>query len=170
MTGKLFGWAAWMVAAAAWAQSSAPATVPPKTPPAQPIPFNHKTHAAAGLTCLGCHTIAAPGDLAGFPGAAFCLGCHDTVKKDSTAIQTLKAFAGERKPIPWVRIYKLPGFVYFSHQVHHKQGHVACEVCHGPVADRDIVVREKSVAMADCMKCHDQYKAPNGCDLCHDSH
>jgi glucose dehydrogenase len=31
-------------------------------------------------------------------------------------------------------------------------------------------VQEKSTAMAECMKCHDQYKAPNGCDLCHDSH
>ena len=110
-----------------------------KAPPAQPIPFNHKVHAAAGLTCLGCHTIAAPGDLAGLPGAAFCMGCHDTIKKDSPAIQTLKAFASERKPIPWVRVYKLPGFVYFSHQVHHKQARVECAVCHGPVADRNII-------------------------------
>jgi len=163
MIGKLFACLAW-TAAAGWAQPSA------KAPPAQPIPFNHKAHTAAGLTCLGCHTIAAPGDLAGFPGAAFCMGCHDTVKKDSPTIQTLKAFASERKPIPWVRVYKLPGFVYFSHQVHHKQARVECAVCHGPVADRTILAQEKSTSMADCMKCHDQYKAPNGCDLCHDSH
>jgi hypothetical protein len=115
VTGKLF--AAWMVAGALCAQTSTPANLPPKAAPAQPIPFNHKLHAAAGLTCLGCHTIAAPGDLAGFPGATFCMGCHNTVQKDSPAIQTLKAFAGERKPIPWVRVYKLPGFLYFSHQV-----------------------------------------------------
>jgi hypothetical protein len=163
MIGRLFACLAW-TAAAAWAQP------PAKAPPAQPIPFNHKAHAAAGLTCLGCHTIAAPGDLAGFPGAVFCMGCHNTVKKNSPAIQTLKAFASERKPIPWARVYKLPGFVYFSHQVHHKQARVGCAVCHGPVADRNIIAQEKSTAMAACMKCHDQYKAPNGCDLCHDSH
>ena len=131
MIGKLFTCAAWMVAATAWAQSSVAPTLPPKAPPVQPIPFNHKVHAAAGLTCLGCHTIAAPGDLAGIPGAAFCMGCHHTVKKDSPLIQTLKAFASERKPIPWVRVYKLPGFVYFSHQVHHKRARVECAVCHG---------------------------------------
>jgi hypothetical protein len=167
--GKLFAWAVWIIAAAAWAQSSTPAPVTPKPTPAQPIPFNHKVHMASGLTCLGCHTIAAPGDLAGLPAATYCMGCHDTVKKDSPAIRTLKTFADERKPIPWVRVYKLPGFVYFSHQVHHKRARIECAVCHGPVADRNIIAQEKSTAMVDCMKCHDQYKAPNGCDLCHDA-
>ncbi len=163
MIGQLFACLAWTVAAA-WAQT------PAKAPPAQPIPFNHQVHAAAGLTCLGCHTIAAPGDLAGLPGASFCMGCHDTIKKDSPAIQTLTAFASDRKPIPWVRVYKLPGFVYFSHQVHYKEAHVDCAVCHGPVAERTVIRQERSTAMADCMKCHDEQKAPNGCDLCHDSH
>ena len=170
MMGKLFAWAVWMVAAAAWAQSSTPAVISSKAAPTQPIPFNHKVHTAAGLTCLTCHNIAAPGDLAGLPAATFCMGCHETVKKDSPAIQSLKAFATERKPIPWVRVYKLPGFVYFSHQVHHKQARIECAVCHGPVADRSIIAQEKSIAMVDCMKCHDQYKASNRCDLCHDSH
>jgi len=159
-----------MVAGAVCAQTSARATLPAKSAPIQPIPFNHKVHSAAGLACLGCHPIASPGDLAGFPGAVFCMGCHNTVKKDSPAIQTLKAFVGERKPIPWVRVYKLPGFVYFSHLVHHKQARVECAVCHGPVAERNIMVQERATSMAECMKCHDHYKASNGCDLCHDSH
>jgi hypothetical protein len=163
MIGQLFACLAWTVAVA-WAQP------PAKAPPAQPIPFNHKVHATAGLTCLGCHTIAAPGDLAGLPGASFCMGCHDTIKKDSPAIQTLTAFAGDRKPIPWVRVYRLPGFVYFSHHVHYKEAHVECAVCHGPVAERTVIRQEKSTAMADCMKCHDEQKAANGCDVCHDSH
>jgi len=135
---KLFAWAVWMVAAAAWAQSSPPAVISSKTAPTQPIPFNHKVHAAAGLTCLGCHAIAAPGDLAGLPAATFCMGCHETVKKDSPAI-------------------------------HYKQARIECAVCHGPVAERSVIAQEKSTAMVDCMKCHDQYKAPNGCDLCHDA-
>jgi hypothetical protein len=163
MIGRLFACLAW-TSAAAWAQP------PAKAPPAQPIPFTHKVHATAGLTCLGCHTIAAPGDLAGLPGASFCMGCHDTIKKDSPAIQTLTAFAGDRKPIPWARVYKLPGSVYFSHQVHYKEAHVECAVCHGPVAERTVIRQERSTAMADCMKCHDEQKAANECDLCHDSH
>ena len=169
MTGRLFACVA-ATAVVLWAQSSAPANPPAKTPAAQPIPFNHKVHVAAGLTCVGCHRIAAPGDLAGFPDPAFCMGCHNTIQKDSPAIQALKSFATERKPIPWVRIYKLPGFVYFSHQVHYQQAQVECSACHGPVAERNVIVPEKSTSMAECMKCHDQRRAPNGCDVCHDSH
>ena len=163
MIGRLFACLAWTAAAAG-------AQPPAKAPRAQPIPFNHKVHVAAGLTCVGCHRIAAPGDLAGLPDPAFCMGCHNTIKKDSPAIQTLQAFATDRQPTPWVRIYKLPGFVYFSHQVHHKQAGVECSACHGPVEERTVIVPEKSTSMAECMKCHDQRKGPNGCDVCHDSH
>ena len=82
---------------------------------------------------------------------------------------SLKAFVNERRAIPWVRVYKLPGFVYFSHQVHNTRARIECAICHGPVAERSIISQEKSTAMVDCMKCHDQYKASNRCDLCHDS-
>jgi Cytochrome c7 and related cytochrome c len=156
--------AAVLLAGAAWAQFV------PKAPPEQPIAFNHKVHVGLGVKCMDCHTIKAPGDFAGYPSEAACMGCHLTVKADSPAIQKLAAFAKEKKHVPWVRIYKLPKIVYFSHEVHHKQAGVDCAVCHGPVAEREAIGQEKSVAMADCMKCHDQYKASNKCDLCHDSH
>ena len=56
------------------------------------------------------------------------------------------------------------------HEIHHKKSKVECEICHGPVADRDSLGQEKSIAMADCMACHDRIKASNDCNLCHDSH
>jgi hypothetical protein len=98
------------------------------------------------------------------------MGCHDEIKKDSSAIQLLAGFVRDHKALPWVKIYKLPSFVYFSHQVHVKQAGVECAECHGAVSERDVLAKEKSIAMTDCMKCHDQRKAPNGCDVCHDSH
>jgi hypothetical protein len=98
------------------------------------------------------------------------MGCHASIKKESPAIQTLANFALQKKPVPWVRVYRLPKTVYFSHEVHYKSAKVECAVCHGPVADRDAIGQEKSVAMADCMACHDRYKASNDCNLCHDSH
>jgi hypothetical protein len=157
--GKLFASAAcWM------------AMVYAESPAAQPVPFSHKTHVAAGLTCVACHTMAQPGDLAGFPNGSFCMGCHSNIKSDSPAIQTLAGFVRDHKRISWVRIYKLPQFVYFSHQVHFKDAGIECADCHGPVSERNVLVKEKSTTMADCMKCHDQRKAPNGCDVCHDSH
>ena len=58
-----------------------------------------------------------------------------------------QSFASERKPIPWVRVHRLPGFVYFSHQVHHKQARLEGAVCHGTVADRIVMAQEKSTSM-----------------------
>ena len=154
------------------AQVMPPAKVfQPKPPPEQPIPFNHKTHTTqAGVKCLDCHAIKDPGDQAGFPSEAACMGCHVAIRKDSPAIQKLAAFAAEKKRVPWVRVYRLPKTVYFSHEVHHKQAGVACADCHGPVGEREAVGLEKSIHMAACMACHEQRKASNKCDLCHDSH
>ena len=85
-------------------------------------------------------------------------------------VEDWKGFAAQKKPAPWVRIYRLPRQVYFSHEVHAKKAKVDCAICHGPVAERDALSQEKSIAMADCMACHDRYKASNDCNLCHDSH
>src|SRR5438105_13962854 len=91
----------------------------PKSPPEQPIPFSHKTHTeAAKLKCLDCHTIRPPGDAAGLPAENVCMGCHTSIKKDSPPIQKLAGFAAQKKPAPWVRIYRLPRQVYFPHEVH----------------------------------------------------
>jgi Cytochrome c7 and related cytochrome c len=141
----------------------------PKPAPPQPIPFSHKTHSGLGIQCLDCHPVRPPGDLADFPKETACMGCHASVKADSPAIQKLADFAAQKKRVPWVRVYRLPRMVYFSHEVHHKKAAVECAVCHGPVATRDSLGQEKSIEMTACMKCHDQYKVSNDCNLCHDT-
>src|SRR5690348_14041403 len=106
----------------------------------QPIAFSHKIHVgAAKVKCLDCHTIRPPGDAAGLPPETLCIGCHLTVKKDSSEIQKLAEFAAQKKPISWVRVYRLPRQVYFSHKVHTIQAKVDCAECHGPVAERDVI-------------------------------
>ncbi|MFN7924464.1 MAG: cytochrome c3 family protein [Bryobacteraceae bacterium] len=161
-----------LLAAACAAQTLPPAKVfEPKPPPEQPLPFSHKTHTGtASIKCLDCHAIKTPGDRAGFPAEAVCMGCHASIKKDSAAIAKLAEFAREKKHVPWVRVYKLPKTVYFSHEVHYKQAKVECTECHGAVAEREKLGQEKSIFMAECMACHDRMKASNKCDLCHDSH
>lgn len=142
----------------------------PGQPVEQPLPFSHKTHAGARLKCLECHAMEDPGDFAGFPSEAQCMACHIAIKSDSPRIKTLAAAAEAGKPIDWKRVYQVKEFVYFSHQVHHREAGIECSVCHGPVAERDVLFQETSLGMYACMKCHESRNAPNGCDTCHDTH
>jgi c(7)-type cytochrome triheme protein len=133
----------------------------------QPIPYSHKTHLAMGLKCSSCHKNADPGESMGLPEESFCMGCHQTVKADSPHIQKLAAAARDKKPLPWVRVYRLPAFVYFSHRVHTGAG-TTCETCHGPVRERDVITKEVVHKMDSCMACHTAKKARNECTTCHE--
>jgi len=65
----------------------------------------------------------------------------------------------KRKPgatpatIPWVRVHRLPDYVYFSHQAHVGAG-VACQRCHGPVESMERMRQQESLAMGWCVNCH----------------
>lgn len=134
----------------------------------QPIPFSHKTHTeAAKLTCKDCHALPDPGERAGLPATSKCMACHVTVKTDSPAIAKLATFHKEKRPVPWIRVYEIPGYVFFNHKIHVDSG-ATCETCHGPVATRDVVTREVKHNMGSCMSCHKDHKAPNDCTFCHD--
>lgn len=141
----------------------------PKDPPVQPIAYSHKTHVALGIKCQDCHAIREPGFTAGFPREATCMGCHVSIKKDSPEIRKLAGFAKSKTPVPWARVYSVPEYVWFSHAVHAKDAKIECENCHGPVAERPVLFKEKPTNMFSCMACHSKYGAPNGCDSCHAS-
>lgn len=133
----------------------------------QPVPYSHKTHIALGLKCSVCHKNAAPGDAMGFPAESFCMSCHQVVKTDSPHIRMLAAAAREKKALPWVRVYQLPPYVYFSHRVHGEAG-ATCEGCHGAVRERDVMTKEVTHSMKTCMACHAERKARNDCGTCHE--
>ena len=139
-----------------------------KPAPPQPIPFSHRQHTALGVKCLDCHPIRKPGFAAGFPREATCMGCHISVKTGSPAIQKLAEFNKAKQPVPWVKVYKVPDYVWFSHELHHREAKLECGNCHGPVAERDVIVKEKPTSMTACMDCHRQHNASNECDVCHD--
>lgn len=147
------------------AQAERPAVEAP--PPPQPIPFNHKVHVGFGIKCLNCHALKEPGAYAGYPKENLCMTCHETIKSDSPAIQKLAEHAKMGKPIPWVKIYKVPEYVWFSHQAHHKGAAIECETCHGPVAEREVIVNERPTSMQSCMACHAKRGASNDCGFCH---
>ncbi|MCX6625023.1 MAG: PQQ-binding-like beta-propeller repeat protein, partial [Acidobacteria bacterium] len=138
----------------------------PRAVAAQPIPFSHRTHHAAKLGCADCHTTANKGERAGIPETARCLLCHRTVHADSAGIRTLKQYAATKTAVPWVRVYKLPDFVFFSHQKH-LGARIDCTQCHGPVEQRDVLAKEISTSMNNCYACHTKAKASTSCDICH---
>lgn len=136
-------------------------------PTPQPISFNHKLHATAGLKCSFCHPIEEPGFAAGLPSDSDCMVCHSTIKADSPDILKIARAIESGKTISWKRLYQIPDYVWFSHATHAVDAKIACKVCHGPVASREILSAEKPTSMDFCMDCHAARKASNGCDVCH---
>jgi c(7)-type cytochrome triheme protein len=133
----------------------------------QPVPYSHKAHLALGLKCDSCHTNADPGEFMGLPAESFCMSCHQAIKVDSPHIEKVAAAARDKKPIPWVRVYRLAAYVYFSHRVHTAAG-ATCDSCHGPVRERDVITKEVVHNMRSCMACHAATKARNDCAACHE--
>jgi hypothetical protein len=135
-------------------------------PVRQPLPFSHKAHAATGMKCLECHAGAPASEQAGLPETSKCMACHVAIKRESPHVKALAAAHNAKQRIPWVRVHKVPDFVFFSHASHVK-AKVSCADCHGPVETRDVLAREIPADMATCMKCHSARGASNECALCH---
>jgi c(7)-type cytochrome triheme protein len=135
--------------------------------PAQPLPYSHKTHVGTGLQCRSCHTNPDAGKLMTYPPIAICMGCHQKIAADRPSIQKLAEFAASGEPIPWVRVYQVPDYVYWRHGTH-LEAEVPCADCHGPVAERDVIAVETNVTkMLGCVTCHDKRQAFTDCSACH---
>jgi hypothetical protein len=136
-------------------------------PVEQPIPFSHRQHVQAGMDCESCHQAAfSSGGKMSIPRIAQCMACHETIKTDSPAIQKLAGLQKNDEPVSWARVYKLPDLAFFNHKTH-MDSNVKCEVCHGPVGERDALRQERDISMAACVDCHKLRKARLNCDLCH---
>jgi hypothetical protein len=156
------------------AQSAAPPPAPPHaaaTPtaaPVQPVPYSHKKHIALGFECRQCHVNPEAGRLMTYPPASLCMSCHQAVAADRPSIQKLAALAASGNPIPWVRVYAVPDYVFWSHGPH-LAAQVTCVECHGPVPERDVIAQETDVVtMLGCRRCHDQRQVFTDCGDCHE--
>jgi hypothetical protein len=129
--------------------------------PVQPIDFPHPKHAGdsskggLGMNCLYCHNTANKSPDPGMPAVSTCMGCHLVVAAGKPEIQKLAKYyaGGVGKPIPWVRIHKVPEYVRFPHMRHVNAG-VTCQSCHGPVQEMPRVYQYASLNMGWCVKCH----------------
>lgn len=139
----------------------------PASAPDQPVPYSHRQHVALGLKCAECHTMPDPGELMTFPLVSKCMACHRSIKPESPSIQKLSAFASGNRKVPWVRVYQIPSYVFFSHKSHLAAG-AGCKKCHGSVTDRDKLWKETDISMGGCMECHRKERASLDCNYCHD--
>ncbi|TVQ76429.1 MAG: cytochrome C [Bradymonadales bacterium] len=122
--------------------------------PVQPIPFSHALHAGEyQIPCLYCHPSAEYAAFSAAPGLDTCMSCHNAVALDSPYIQKLTEHYEKQIPIPWVKVHVLPDFVHFNHRAHVAAG-VACETCHGPVEEMEVVYQWAALSMGWCMDCH----------------
>ncbi|MEO7082759.1 MAG: cytochrome c3 family protein [Gemmatimonadaceae bacterium] len=155
-----------------------------KSSPVQPIAFPHPVHVQKlGMNCLYCHNAANKSMDPGLPAVSTCIGCHNLIGPDrpasdlgparkSAELAKLYKFADvagvgagmgpNAKPIPWVRIHKVPEYVHFPHTRHVNAG-VTCQTCHGQIQKMDRVYQFASLNMGWCVSCHvNGYSAKEG--------
>ncbi len=136
-------------------------------PPSQPIAFSHKVHAGENkIPCLYCHAYARRSPAAGVPSVERCMGCHKITGLGKPEVEKIHAFWEQKQPIPWVRVYRLPDFVYFSHKRHILKA-VPCQSCHGEVEKMDEVAALRRLEMGWCLGCHRKEGADTDCLTCH---
>jgi Cytochrome c7 and related cytochrome c len=137
-------------------------------PDPQPLPFSHKQHSSLGLKCAECHANPDPGEHMTFPETSKCMDCHRLVAKDKPSIRKLADFARSQEPIPWVRLYSVPAWVFWGHRAHTESG-AQCAVCHGDVAQMEVTEKlPATTTMAGCIACHRGKQVSTGCAFCHD--
>ena len=122
--------------------------------PTQPVAYSHKLHAGnMGMDCLYCHSTVDKAAYAAIPATEVCMNCHERVKPQSPEIIKVRESYATGNPIPWVKIHRLPDYVYFNHRVHVTAG-VSCVSCHGRIDQMTEVKQVKELTMAWCLECH----------------
>ncbi len=137
--------------------------------PKQPIAFSHKIHAGQyEIECNYCHTGALKGKQANIPSPNICMNCHTQIRTGTNTGEgeiakiyaaigydvATGSYTGKQKPIEWVRIHNLPDLAYFNHSQHANVGGIACQTCHGPVQEMDVVKQYSLLTMGWCIDCH----------------
>jgi hypothetical protein len=137
--------------------------------PQQPVYFSHRVHAGVKeINCRFCHPYVERSQHAGLPPVEKCFFCHEYIIPEYPEIQKEKRrYLLEKKPLPWVRLFILPDFVFFEHRPHILWANLDCTNCHGDVRGAD---RLKPVVfeMGFCLGCHRKMGAQIDCWLaCH---
>jgi hypothetical protein len=120
----------------------------------QPVPFSHNHHVAGvGIDCRYCHTSVENSNFAGIPPTKTCMNCHSQIWTNAPMLEPVRASYRDNKSLRWTKVYDLPDYVYFSHDIHVNKG-VGCKSCHGPVDEMPLMYQYPSLQMEWCLDCH----------------
>ncbi|APY01449.1 cytochrome c3 family protein [Lacinutrix venerupis] len=149
--------------------------------PVQEIHYSHRIHAGDnGIDCKYCHSSARVSKTSGIPSLNVCMNCHKSIYEVAPETQSegmaeygvdynaeiqklYKAvgwsdaeqkYTGETSPVKWTRIHNLPDFAYFNHSQHVSVAGVACQTCHGPVEEMEVMYQYAPLTMGWCINCH----------------
>jgi len=130
------------------------------------------------MDCYYCHYTVDKSSHAAVPPTEVCMNCHTRVKATSPRLEKVRGSYETGKPIEWVRVHRVPDYVFFNHQAHVKAG-VSCVSCHGRVDHMPLMWQEATLQMEWCLNCHRNpanfvrpreevfnmaYQAPSGAD------
>jgi cytochrome c7-like protein len=133
----------------------------------QPLSFSHAKHAGElKIDCMFCHRSVSASAVAGVPSVRLCVGCHRNLAHQTRETEKLLVHWNNRTPTQWVRLHRLPDFVYFTHEMHLRAGH-QCIDCHGRVDQMSSTPRAASYEMGWCLSCHEKRGASRDCWTCH---
>lgn len=131
-----------------------PTTVEPGYTPSQPVPYSHKLHAGnLGMDCTYCHFTVTKAAFAAIPPTETCMNCHTRVKQQSPNLEKIRDSYASGQPVEWVKVHRLPDYVFFNHQAHVTAG-VSCVSCHGRVDQMIEVKQVEPLNMGWCLDCH----------------
>jgi menaquinone reductase, multiheme cytochrome c subunit len=138
-------------------------------PVTQPMALSHKRHMEADMKCITCHPGAEDQALAQFPTLADCMDCHHKPRGEHPDEPRVRWYAEQKQEIPWIRVDRLPGHVYFSHAAHVASAKMKCEECHQGILEsrQPLVQPDVHPTMEECMRCHRERGASNQCKTCH---
>lgn len=105
------------------------------------------------MDCRYCHSNVERSAVSNVPPTQTCMNCHTMILPESEKLLPVRESWATKQPIEWIRVHKLPDYVYFDHSAHLNAG-VGCASCHGNVAQMEEVMQVQPLSMGWCLDCH----------------
>ncbi len=136
----------------------------------QPVPFSHFLHTQElQLACETCHEYARTGAHPGLPSVETCATCHQEPQGSSPRESLVVAYVAASRPLVFIKLFRLPAHVFYTHRRHVGVAELGCHNCHGDIAHATRPPRRPlvRVTMGMCVECHLRTNQTTDCVACH---